>query len=692
MTGVGRTLRAGEKDKNMSVERLLSELNGSQKIAATHLNTHALVLAGAGCGKTKTIIARAAFLISHGISPDRIQILTFTRRSASEIVERVKIHLGDSSYGLRSSTFHTWCTSLIRQAPTAFGFKNFTVIDRDDQLQLFKLLRGKRASGSFPTAAQICDLYSYARNTRTSLDKSLQKQMMNHYNKKENIANIMKEYEHRKRSRNYFDYDDILDIVAKGINQHEDLCKWVGTQYDHILVDEMQDTNPLQWELLEPLTKYVKLFCVGDDAQSIYGFRGADFRNVHSFKERLPSSTILKLEDNYRSTQEILDISNWLLSKSTINYDKKLNSMRGKGILPQIHTFSNMWEEARWIADDLLKRRESGSLWKEHMILVRSSFSARTVEGALLAKEIPYIFIGGTKLLESAHVKDVLSVLRLIGNNQDEIGWMRYLTLWPGIGEVKAGKLINKILSYDNTKESIEILNRDGFGASELTTIINELIKLEDKVSKIISKAVTMMTTMLSEKYKNQDWDKRQRDFKFVEKLAEKHTSILEFLEEYVLDPIYNSERDRKENEDIVTIITIHSAKGTEREICYIQNVSTGSYPPSFAINNIDDVEEERRVLYVALTRAKNELIITRKTHVTWSYQNKHMMQDLNESQENCEDIDSDDGSEKLIESYFLNGLPEIIASEDVHVNELHQLRHSIIDKKLNIEFGIDLS
>lgn len=674
----------------MSVEQLLSELNESQKIAATHLKSHALVLAGAGCGKTKTIIARAAFLIDQGINPDRIQILTFTRRAASEIVERVKTHLGDSSHGLRASTFHTWCTSIIRHAPTAFGFKNFTVIDRDDQLQLFKLLRGKKARGSFPTAAEICDLYSYTRNTCTSLDKSLKKKLLVYYNHKKVIAQIMKDYELKKRSRNYLDYDDILDIVAKGINQHKDLCSWVGSQYDHILVDEMQDTNPLQWELLEPLTKHVELFCVGDDAQSIYGFRGADFRNVHSFKKRLPNSTILKLEDNYRSTQEILDISNWLLTKSNINYNKKLNAMRGKGHIPEIHTFSNEWEEGRWIAEDLIKRRKAGSLWKEHMILVRSSFSARTVEGALLTKEIPYVFIGGTKLFESAHVKDVLSVLRLIGNNQDEIGWMRYLTLWPGIGEVRASKIINKVLQYDNIFNSIEVLDNDSAGTTELTLVIKKLLKVETSVSKIISKAVTLMTPLLFEKYKNQDWEKRRKDFEFVKKLADKHTSILEFLEEYILDPIFNSERDRKENDDIVTIITIHSAKGTEREVCYIQNVSTGAYPPSFAVNDNDDVEEERRVLYVALTRAKNELIITRKSHITWSYQNTELLVERKNNSD--EDKSNDDSSDILIESYFLNELPELLAYEHVHTNEQYELTKPKLNHKLNIEFGIDLS
>jgi len=472
----------------MSIEQLLSELNDSQKIAATHLNSHVLVLAGAGCGKTKTIIARAAFLIAQGISPNRIQILTFTRRSASEILERVKISLGDSSYGLRSSTFHTWCTSIIRSAPTVFGFENFSVIDREDQLQLFKCARGEKPKGCFPTAAEICELYSFARNTTTSLDIALHKKMPEFYDQKSILANIMVEYESRKRRRNYLDYDDILDIVATGIKQDEELCKWVGSHYDYILVDEMQDTNPLQWKLLEPLAKHVELFCVGDDAQSIYGFRGADFRNVHNFKERLPNSKILKLEDNYRSTQEILDLSNWLISKSPLKYDKKLKAIRGKGLVPSIHTFSNEWEEARWTVEDLIKRKESGSSWNEHMILVRSNFTGRQIETALLSKDIPYRFIGGTKLLESAHIKDMLSVLRIIGNNRDEIGWMRYLTLWPGIGEVKAGKIINNIMDFNNTQDSLKFLANEGLGTSELTLVIKELLKIKNSVSQIISK------------------------------------------------------------------------------------------------------------------------------------------------------------------------------------------------------------
>ena len=339
----------------MPIETMLSTLNSRQEAAATLGDQHALVLAGAGTGKTKTIVARAAFLIDQGVPAHRIQILTFTRRAASEIVNRVKSHLGEQASGLRASTFHTWCMSLIRMAPGAFGGKDFTVIDRDDQVQLFRGIRGrsKLKSVDLPTPAQLCDIYSFVRNTRTNLSKALASNNPEFLEIKKHIAPLMKEYEDKKTERHYLDYDDILHLVAQRLKESPEFRSWMAKKYCHLLVDEMQDTNPLQWALLSPLIDTCKLFCVGDDAQSIYGFRGADFRNVHSFQERVPDATVMKLTKNYRSTQEILDVANWLLANSPLEYGKKLVAARGPGILPQIHTFGDEWAEGRWIAQDI---------------------------------------------------------------------------------------------------------------------------------------------------------------------------------------------------------------------------------------------------------------------------------------------------------------------------------------------------
>src|SRR5262249_14706875 len=285
----------------------------------------------------------------------------------------------------------------------------------------------------------------------------LQQHAPDAYKHKDQIAKIMLGYEEKKRERRYLDYDDILDIVAQRLELSPDTRNWISSLYDHILIDEMQDTNPLQWKLISPLKERVTLYCVGDDAQSIYGFRGADFRNVHSFSSRVPGSVILKLEDNYRSTQEILDVSNWLLARSPLGYDTNLRAERGNGKKPQLHTFSNEYEEATWVADDLLKRREEGAEWRNHMILVRSAYAARALQASLLAKNIPYVFIGGIKLLESAHVRDLLSVLRLVANPRDEIGWIRFLTLWEGVGDVTASRLIDRIMLADDLEKCLDL-------------------------------------------------------------------------------------------------------------------------------------------------------------------------------------------------------------------------------------------
>jgi DNA helicase-2/ATP-dependent DNA helicase PcrA len=660
----------------MTIGALLSELNDRQRVAATMQNQHVLVLAGAGCGKTKTIVARAAFLISNGTPANRIQILTFTRRAASEIVERVRLHLGDAAEGLRASTFHTWCISLIRRAPAAFGCKDHSIIDRDDQLQLFKVLRGKYASSRLPVAAKICDIYSFARNTGKTLEATLLQNYPDAYSQKEQIAGVMIGYEARKKNRHYLDYDDILDIVAQQLSSSSDTRNWVASQYDYLLIDEMQDTNPLQWKLIDPLKNKVTLFCVGDDAQSIYGFRGADFRNVHSFSERVQGSVTLKLEQNYRSTQEILNISNWLLATSPLNYGKELNAVRGTGAIPQLHTFSNEWEEGRWIGEDLLRKRGAGAAWRKHMILVRSSFAAKTIEASLLAKEIPYRFIGGTKLMDAAHVRDVLSVLRVVGNPLDEIGWMRFLTLWNGVGEVIANRIIESILTESDLGGCIQALKNESKIPAAALSAIQSVAEAQNKVGMAVVMALKAMDALLSEKYQKKDWDKRRRDFRLVEKLAEKHTSILAFIEDYLLDPVHESVVDRLEADDVVTIITIHSAKGTECEVCYVVNVSPGAYPSQYAIGNIDDVEEERRVLYVAMTRAKDELIVTRHGYRFWSQQGRVALGDTDEME---------------VESYFLNSLPGGFFDDHIHQQDSRVVESIVSQGTPTAQVGISL-
>ncbi|WP_180104554.1 ATP-dependent helicase [Acinetobacter sp. YH12108] len=661
----------------MSLASLIDELNPQQKQAATTEAKHSLVLAGAGCGKTKTIVARAAYLIDQGVPANQIQILTFTRRAASEIVARVELALGEQAKGLRASTFHTFCMYLLRRIPKAFGLEQFSIIDRDDQLMMFRLIRGrddKKNPNYLPKPQELCDLYSFARNTRQKLSLALEKQMPEYLALKDQIADIMKEYEARKCARSFLDYDDILAVVATALAQSEGLVEYVSSICRHMLVDEMQDTNPLQWALLEPLKDQISLFCVGDDAQSIYGFRGANFENIHHFKERVPDAKIFKLEKNYRSTQEILDLSNWLLDQSEIKYDKRLDAHRGEGIKPKMHIFPNEFDEAKWIAIDIKERHYlQGSKWSDHMVLVRSSYAARHIEAACIAANVPYRFIGGMKLLETAHVKDLLSLLRVVANPLDDIAWMRFLTLWNGVGDVGASKLSQQLLAEPEMDIIADKLKKFGKIPLETILIMKQMAVLKTEVQACVGLAVQAIEAQLAENYKK-DWNRRQGDFELVKQLASKHAQVSEFLEEYVLDPVSISEIERQSDTDVVTLITIHSAKGTEQKVCYVANVTPGQYPHARAQGDFDDVEEERRVLYVALTRAQNELILTKQNLNHWARETV-------------------DEQGRKIESYFLNDLTRNLCVTETHYKTRQQtVKSALIERQsINLDFGIDL-
>lgn len=661
----------------MSFDQLMGELNPQQHAAATTQAQHCLVLAGAGCGKTKTIVARAAYLIEQGVPANQIQILTFTRRSASEIVARVELALGEQAKGLRASTFHTFCMYLLRRVPKAFGLEQFSIIDRDDQLMMFRLIRGKddkKNPNQLPKPQELCDLYSFARNTRQKLSDALEKQHPEYLAFKDQIAKIMQEYETRKRAGSFLDYDDILAIVASALDQSEGLVDYVASICKHMLVDEMQDTNPLQWALLEPLKDKVSLFCVGDDAQSIYGFRGADFENIHRFNERVPNAQVFKLEKNYRSTQEILDLSNWLLDQSEIQYDKRLDAYRGEGIKPRMHIFSNEFDEAKWIAIDIKERHYlQGHNWSDHMVLVRSSFAARHIEAACIAANVPYRFIGGMKLLETAHVKDLLSLLRVIANPLDDIAWMRFLTLWNGVGDVGASRLAQQLLLQPEFELIFNQLEQFGRIPVETLLMMKQMMVLKQEVQACVGLGIQAIEAQLAENYKK-DWNRRQGDFELVKQLASKHGQLSEFLEEYVLDPVSISEIERQSDTDVVTLITIHSAKGTEQKVCYVANVTAGQYPHARAQGDFDAVEEERRVLYVALTRAQNELILTKQNLNLWA-----------------RDVVDEQG--RKVESYFLNDLTRNLCTLETHHKPRQQtVKSALMERQsINLDFGINL-
>ena len=374
----------------MSLANLINELNPQQKQAATTETKHSLVLAGAGCGKTKTIVARAAYLIDQGIPANQIQILTFTRRSASEIVARVELALGDQAKGLRASTFHTFCMYLLRRVPKAFGLDQFSIIDRDDQLMLFRLIRGKddkKNPNALPKPQQLCDLYSFARNTRQKLSLALEKQLPEFLDDKDQIAEIMKEYETRKRARSFLDYDDILAVVASALAQSDGLADYVAGLCQYMLVDEMQDTNRAQIRLLSRLLECgVELTFVGDVSQSIYGFRGSSPELLTKFAKD-NDANVCHLTRQYRASKQLLMLTNFVRQFTGTDSRSLLVQPNSDGTPPHICHVDRF--------DDVLE--PIGTFLKKHqiadtLILVRTNSMVKKLRAAL------------KRLLEPEHV------------------------------------------------------------------------------------------------------------------------------------------------------------------------------------------------------------------------------------------------------------------------------------------------
>ena len=674
-------------------------LNENQQKAVTFNGRHLLVLAGAGTGKTRAIIGRAAHLIENGTPPEKIQILTFTKRSASEIVERVRASLTQNvAQNLNGATFHSWCNQLIVKYPNLFGAASYTVIDPDDQVSVMKMVCGDQViayKGVRIKPQQLIDIYSFGRNTRTNLSHALREKVFNGKTDEETeeeieiirpkVEIILKAYQEKKGEGRYIDYDDLLLVVANRVLNDARAREILSKEIKHLLIDEFQDTNPLQWFLLEPFLEIADFFCVGDDAQSIYSFRGADFKNVHLFKERVKNAEVQVLDKNYRSTQEILDLSNWLLENSQLNYNKRLEAVRGSGKKPRLINLSSQWEEANFIAETILKNfSEENKSFLDHLILSKSQYYTKPLQAVFIQKKIPYVTYGGRKFMEAAHIKDVIAVLRVVNNLYDEIGWMRFLTFWDGIGEIKASNYLARILQFKDPLECAENL-ADVIGGNDgekIGALYNAVYLNSGDVKRALQEAYGSMEMNLAFKYRK-DWEeKRKADFPVLEMLGDNYASIGQLIAEGILEnakqlngnPVLEgSKLDEAEVKDHVIISTVHSAKGLEADTCFVLNVSPKVYPSAWNVGKEEKLEEDRRVLYVALTRAKNELIITRDTN-------------------SINTISNGGRGNAELANYFLEELPETLVEQTT--TSFGFIKPKDVEKPntLDLSFGMDFS
>ena len=680
------------------------KLNNGQRKAVEFSGEHLLVLAGAGTGKTKTIIARAAHLIATGTDPSKIQILTFTKKAANEIVERVKSNLPQAQgKALNGATFHSWCNQLIVRYPNLFGAAAYTVIDPDDQLSIMKMVCGnhKLDFGKLRIKPQqLIDVYSFARNTKKNLTEALRIKIFKGKEDKDtdyelgvikpHVEQLLRAYQTKKGTQRYLDYDDLLLVVATQLGANPEACSILSQNLDYLLVDEMQDTNPLQWQLLDPFVNICRLFCVGDDAQSIYSFRGADFKNVHLFKERVPNSEVYKLEKNYRSTQEILDLSNWLLEKSPIDYNKRLQSVRGCGEVPQLINVTDEWQEANWVADEILKNyTDEDRTFSDHLILSRSQYYSKSLQAVFIRRKIPYVTYGGRKFMQAAHIKDLVSLLRIVNNPLDEIAWIRFLTFQEGIGEVRASRVLEQVIAATEGADIPQILQNamPGEDGSKIAALYST-IKEKSSVGDMVDEAYDAMSLGLAFRYRR-DWDeKRKGDFPVLKLLAQSYPTLGEFIGEGLLDNaeqmngtnvLSESKLNTDEQKDHVIISTVHSAKGLEADVCIVLNVSPKAFPSSWSLDNLDAIEEDRRVLYVALTRAKSRLILTRNTASISAVHNRTMPGRAGHKTSDAE-------------SYFLEGLPENLVAQQTIAHQFGNVRDAETPNTIDLSSGMDFS
>jgi len=596
------------------------KLNPQQTAAAQYAGCaqSLLVVAGAGCGKTRTIIARAAHLLRAGIDASRILMLTFTNRAAREMKKRLKSDVGPLADKVQAGTFHSFCLRVMRRIPRSFEIQGLDIIDIDDQNALMSLVRsrvlGRQAKALkklVPQAAQLIRYYSYCRNTCREPAEYLRRHTDIEESYIQLCSGMFAEYQKMKLQRGYLDFDDLLEVFGNILEQKPALRRDLAGLFEECLVDEMQDTNPLQFKILQQFAREgVRLFCVGDPAQSIYRFRGAQFEHVYLFGEFFPNSETLMLSENYRSRQEILDLSNWLLGRSALDYKNKLVAHRGAaGKIPELVDFDSQLEEAGWIADKIIQRYESDIRFRDIMVLVRTSYDAKPIEAEFIQREIPYVFIGGTSLMKSAHVRDILALLRIVRNPKDDLAWMRYLQLWPGIGPKTAEKIVSAIVAPATLNASAVLEERLGAGHPGLIGYKN-LLSPSSEPKTLVKSAAGTLGPVLETRYDR--WHLRRKDLELLAAAAERYRTLAEFIDAFTLEPMTNTELDRLEEEDVVTLITVHSAKGTEAAICFVAGARQGTYPHIRSFGDLDAEEEERRILYVAMTRARNELFITR--------------------------------------------------------------------------------
>ena len=597
------------------------ELNEAQYQAVTTSEGPFLVIAGAGTGKTRTLVYRVAHLVEIGVDPRSILLLTFTRRAAEEMLRRASLLNDNRCAKVAGGTFHSFANGILRQYGRKIGLSPaFTIMDRPDSEDVIQLLRAEMGLNTkerrFPRKHTVAEIYSMALNKQWTIPDLIERDYPHLYDSLEELLQLYERYVEYKSGKTLLDYDDLLIKLKELLSDHEDMCRRLSDTYRFIMVDEYQDTNQLQARIIRLLAAtHDNVMVVGDDAQSIYSFRGANFRNIMDFPKEFPGTRMIALEENYRSTQPILSFTNEIILRAEERYEKNLFTHKADGDTPLLVQAESEQNQSRFVCQKVLELREEGvPLW-DIAVLFRSSFHSFDLEIELARHNIPFIKRGGFRFMESAHIKDLLAYLRILSNPQDTISWSRVLMLLEGVGTQLSQRVIHWLLEGTNPTERLRSFETRGKVAHGLRTLA-QVLEACSEGYRPAEKAQYLMQyylPILKRKYPD-DYPKRLKDMEHFQGMTERYRSLERLLSDMALEPPTDSVEGVlavDPDEGPLVLSTIHSAKGLEWHSVFIIWVLEGRFPSYYNIDTQEELEEERRLLYVASTRAKENLFIT---------------------------------------------------------------------------------
>jgi DNA helicase-2/ATP-dependent DNA helicase PcrA len=601
------------------------ELNEAQFKAVTTTDGPLLIVAGAGTGKTRTLVYRVARLVEVGVKPESILLLTFTRRAAASMLTRAAALADARCQRVSGGTFHSLGHSVLRKFADHAGVaKNFTVLDQSDTEDLIDLLRRQiriTKAQHFPRKRTIAAIFSMMVNKVQSLKQVLNQQYPQFVDERSNLETLFKSFEDFKRNRHMLTYDDLLVRFREGLEASAEMREQLGDQYRYIMVDEYQDTNKLQAQIVKLMTaRHDNVAVVGDEFQSIYSFRGASHRNMLEFPKLFPAAQIIKLEENFRSTQPILDVANAIIADVKESYKKRLYSRIDGGQPPVVVSARDENEQSRFVAQRIADLREAGVPLSDIAVLFRSSSHSFDLEIELGRAGVPFRKFGGIRFAESAHIKDALAFLRVVVKPSDTLSWFRALKLIDHIGDATVYQILEHLGVEQREvraarskagifKKLIRFPARPAYKAQLLRMARVFMTMLECKTpGEQLSAVLRFYRPLLKNKY--DDVQRRGRDLEHLQTIAKRYKTPAKLLDDIALDP---SEATAQENaprrsSGFVTLSTVHSAKGLEWDHLFVIWMTDGWFPSSRFQDEFDDYDEERRLLYVATTRAKKEL------------------------------------------------------------------------------------